>query len=65
MWLGDCYFLAYAKQSHATLATFDKALHHLARKQHCRGELSRAESAQVPRHVITSLLDTPPGVKTE
>ena len=35
-WLGDCYLLAYAKQSHATLATFDKALHLLARKQHCR-----------------------------
>jgi toxin-antitoxin system PIN domain toxin len=35
-WLGDCYLLAYAKQSHATLATFDKALRHLARKQHCR-----------------------------
>ncbi len=35
-WLGDCYLLAYAKQSRATLATFDKALHHLARKQHCR-----------------------------
>lgn len=35
-WLGDCYLLAYAKQCHATLATFDKALYHLARRQHCR-----------------------------
>ncbi len=35
-WLGDCYLLAYAKQGHATLATFDRALYHLARKQHCR-----------------------------
>jgi uncharacterized protein len=35
-WRGDCYLLAYAKQSYATLATFDKALHHLARRQHCR-----------------------------
>ena len=34
-WIGDCYLLAYAKQSHATLVTFDKRLHHLARKQHC------------------------------
>jgi toxin-antitoxin system PIN domain toxin len=31
-WIGDCYLLAYAKHSHATLVTFDKALHHLARK---------------------------------
>jgi hypothetical protein len=34
-WIGDCYLLAYAKHSQATLVTFDKALHHLARKQHC------------------------------
>jgi uncharacterized protein len=34
-WIGDCYLLAYAKQSDATLATFDKALYYLARKQHC------------------------------
>lgn len=31
-WVGDCYLLAYAKQSHATLATFDEALHQLAGK---------------------------------
>ena len=34
-WIGDCYLLAYAKHSQATLATFDKELYHLARKQHC------------------------------
>jgi toxin-antitoxin system PIN domain toxin len=34
-WIGDCYLLAYAKHSRATLVTFDKALHDLARKQHC------------------------------
>jgi uncharacterized protein len=34
-WIGDCYLLAYAKQCDATLATFDKALCYLARKQHC------------------------------
>ena len=31
-WVGDCYLLAYAKQSHA-LVTFDRALYDLARKQ--------------------------------
>lgn len=31
-WVGDCYLLAYAKQSSATLVTFDKALYHLAGK---------------------------------
>ncbi|MDP2995937.1 MAG: hypothetical protein Q8N47_00530 [Bryobacterales bacterium] len=30
-WVGDCYLLAYARQSHATLVTFDKALFDLAR----------------------------------
>jgi toxin-antitoxin system PIN domain toxin len=34
-WIGDCYLLAYAKRSRATLVTFDRALHDLARKQHC------------------------------
>ena len=34
-WIGDCYLLAYAKHSRATLVTFDRALHDLARKQHC------------------------------
>ena len=34
-WVGDCYLLAYAKHSQATLATFDRALYHLARRQHC------------------------------
>ena len=32
-WVGDCYLLAYARQSHATLVTFDRALFDLARKQ--------------------------------
>lgn len=34
-WIGDCYLLAYAKHSSATLVTFDRALRELARKQHC------------------------------
>ena len=34
-WVGDCYLLAYAKQSNATLITFDKALLALALKQGC------------------------------
>ena len=34
-WVGDCYLLAYAKQSHAALVTFDQALCDLARKQDC------------------------------
>lgn len=32
-WVGDCYLLAFAKHSHATLVTFDKALYDLAGKQ--------------------------------
>jgi hypothetical protein len=32
-WVGDCYLLAYARQSDATLVTFDAGLHSLARKQ--------------------------------
>jgi hypothetical protein len=32
-WVGDCYLLAYAKQSHAALVTFDKALFDLAHKE--------------------------------
>lgn len=32
-WVGDCYLLAYAKQSHATLVTFDRALYDLAGKE--------------------------------
>ena len=31
-WVGDCYLLAYAKQSDASLVTFDKALFEIARK---------------------------------
>lgn len=31
-WLVDCYLLAYAKHSQATLITFDTTLHALARK---------------------------------
>jgi uncharacterized protein len=31
--VGDCYLLAYAKQSQAVLVTFDKALYELAWKQ--------------------------------
>ena len=34
-WVGDCYLLAYAKQSNATLVTFDKALFDLARTRGC------------------------------
>jgi len=30
-WVGDCYLLAYAKQSQATLVTFDRALFDVAR----------------------------------
>jgi uncharacterized protein len=33
-WIGDCYLLAFAKESGATLVTFDKALLSLARKHH-------------------------------
>ena len=32
-WVGDCYLLAYAKHSQATLVTFDSALREYARKQ--------------------------------
>lgn len=32
-WIGDCYLLAFAKQSQATLVTFDSALCAHARKQ--------------------------------
>lgn len=32
-WVGNCYLLAFAKQSNATLTTFDKALFELAEKQ--------------------------------
>jgi len=35
-WVGDCYLLACAKESDATLATFDAALLRAARAQHCR-----------------------------
>lgn len=34
-WVGDCYLLAYAKQCHASLVTFDRALFELAGKQGC------------------------------
>lgn len=34
-WIGDCYLLAFAKESEATLVTFDKALASLARKLDC------------------------------
>ncbi len=34
-WIGDCYLLAFAHRSSATLVTFDKALASLARKQGC------------------------------
>jgi uncharacterized protein len=33
-WIGDCYLLAFARESGATLITFDQALLALARKQH-------------------------------
>lgn len=35
-WIADCYLLAFAKESGATLVTFDRALAALARKDHCR-----------------------------
>jgi len=31
-WVGDCYLLAFAAQSHAALVTFDEVLHKFARK---------------------------------
>ena len=34
-WVGDCYLFAYAVQSHAALATFDKALYDFACKDGC------------------------------
>lgn len=34
-WIGDCYLLAYAKNSGSALVTFDKALHRLAKAQGC------------------------------
>jgi toxin-antitoxin system PIN domain toxin len=34
-WIGDCYLIAYARQSDAALATFDKALLGVARKYGC------------------------------
>ncbi len=34
--VGDCYLLAFAKQSDAALVTFDKGLLELARKHRCR-----------------------------
>jgi len=34
-WVGDCYLLAYAKQSDAALVTFDQALRAFARKRGC------------------------------
>jgi uncharacterized protein len=34
-WIGDCYLLAFAHRSNATLVTFDKALASLSRKQGC------------------------------
>jgi predicted nucleic acid-binding protein len=34
-WIGDCYLLAFAKESGATLVAFDKALLGMARKQDC------------------------------
>jgi predicted nucleic acid-binding protein len=32
-WVGDCYLLAYAKQTQAALVTFDRALQAQAKKQ--------------------------------
>jgi hypothetical protein len=40
-WVGDCYLLAWAKHSHASLVTFDKALFDLARKHRCAAVLPR------------------------
>lgn len=33
-WVGDCYLLAYARLSRASLVTFDRALYELAGRQH-------------------------------
>lgn len=33
--IGDCWLLAYARELRATLVTFDRALHELARKHGC------------------------------
>jgi toxin-antitoxin system PIN domain toxin len=32
-WVGDCFLLAYAESSQASLVTFDRALYEFARKQ--------------------------------
>ena len=32
-WVGDCYLLAYAKQTASILVTFDRALLNFARKE--------------------------------
>jgi hypothetical protein len=34
-WIGDCYLLAFARASQATLVTFDRALFALARRRGC------------------------------
>ena len=34
-WIGDCFLLAYARQTDAALVTFDKALYEFARKHRC------------------------------
>jgi toxin-antitoxin system PIN domain toxin len=34
-WVGDCYLLAYSKESEASLVTFDAALFKFARKHGC------------------------------
>lgn len=34
-WVGDCYLLAFAKESGATMTTFDRGLLQLARKNGC------------------------------
>jgi len=33
--IGDCYLLAFARESDSTLVTFDRALFSLARRKHC------------------------------
>ena len=40
-WIGDCYLLAYAKQSDSALVTFDRALFDLALTQNCPAVIPR------------------------
>ena len=39
--VGDCWLLAYAKDLHATLVTFDRSLHDFAGRQDCSSVIPR------------------------